>query len=484
MNLRSVIRILGYLVAFLGIIILIPLALAVHYDESESAEAFLVTFIVMILFSILCLIFTPRLGELRIGSKEGMLIVTLTWVIMTAFGALPLYLTDSMRDYSACYFEIMSGFTTTGATAMPDIEIMTRSILFWRNITNWLGGMGVVVLFVAILPIFGVKGNALVGAESVGPTKSKLTPTIQKTAMILWGIYLGISLLQVVFLLFGGLSVFDAFLVMFGTMGAAGFVPYNASIAAFDSAYVEWVCIIFMIIAGGNFSLYFYLLAGSARKVIRDGEFRLYLSIIGTLSLLAAIQLFARGIYTTFGESLRQAMFHIVSFITTTGFSADDYNAWPLFSQILILLTCFVGGCAGSAGGGIKVIRVGAMFRLAKNAIIQRIHPNAVCSVKIGKEQFSSTVVFQIAGFVAAYIATMLVGTLVIALTDVDFLTCFTSVILALGNIGIGLGGIGMSFTFDIYPDWALWVFSFLMLVGRLELFTVYSLFTRKFWKK
>ena len=484
LNLRSVFRFLAFIMLFIAAIMLVPMFMAIGYGERRAFTSFAMTVGIMLLASCLTIIITRREKELRIGTKEAMLIVTLTWVLMTAFGALPLYFADSMASYAQCYFEIMSGFTTTGATAMPDIEIIEKSIIFWRGLTNWLGGMGVVVLFVAVLPIFGVKGNALVGAESVGPTKSKLTPTIRHTAMALWGIYIGISAVQVVLLMLGGLNLYHALTVMFGTMGAAGFAPLNASIGGYDSPYIEWVCTIFMMLAGANFSLYFFLLRGHVRKVLRDGELKLYVSIISIFSLLITIQLFSRGIYSTFSESLREAAFHIVSFITTTGFSADDYNVWPIFSQMLILITCFIGGCAGSAGGGIKVVRIGVALRLGYNAMMRRIHPNAVRPVRLGDDLYDSQTSLAIGGFIGCYFVTFFLGAAIISLCDQDFLVTFTSVILCLGNIGIGLGGIGITSTFAIYPDWALWVFSFLMLVGRLELFTVYTLFTRSFWKK
>ena len=272
LNLRSVFRFLAFIMLFIAAIMLVPTFMAIGYGERRAFTSFAMTVGIMLLASCLTIIITRREKELRIGTKEAMLIVTLTWVLMTAFGALPLYFADSMASYAQCYFEIMSGFTTTGATAMPDIEIIEKSIIFWRGLTNWLGGMGVVVLFVAVLPIFGVKGNALVGAESVGPTKSKLTPTIRHTAMALWGIYIGISAVQVVLLMLGGLNLYHALTVMFGTMGAAGFAPLNASIGGYDSPYIEWVCTIFMMLAGANFSLYFFLLRGHVRKVLRDGE--------------------------------------------------------------------------------------------------------------------------------------------------------------------------------------------------------------------
>ena len=484
MNPKSVIRLLSYIVLFMAAIMLVPTAVSYGYGEGKVVLSFAMAIVPMLFIAAIGIAFTKDVRDMRISVKDSYLFVSLSWITLTFFGALPLYFSGVLENFSLCFFEIMSGFTTTGATAMSGLDTTYKGILFWRSMTNWLGGMGIVVLFVAILPALGVKGTALYGAESVGPTKDKLRPKIKETAIILWSIYLGISLLEFVLLLFGGIGWFDAICVTFSTMGAAGYAPHDLSIAFYQSAYVEWVCIIFMILAGANFSLYFFILKREFRKVTEDGELRLYLGIIGLFSLLAAIQLFSRGVYSTFSESFRQAAFHIVSFITTTGFSASDYTAWPMFSQILILLTCFVGGCAGSAGGGIKVIRVGTLFKLGHNEMVKRIHPNAVCSVKLGNIKVEPSTASSISGFVGVYLLTMLIGTTIIALTDLDFLTCFTSVVLCLGNIGIGLGGIGMSMTFDVFPDWALWVFSFLMLVGRLELFTVYALFTRSFWKK
>ena len=267
-NLRSVFRFLAFIMLFIACIMLVPTFMAIGYGERRALLAFTTTVAIMLVSSFITIAITRKEKDLKIGTKESMLIVTLTWVLMTAFGALPLYFADSMKSYAQCYFEIMSGFTTTGATAMPDIEIIEKSIIFWRGLTNWLGGMGVVVLFVAVLPIFGVKGNALVGAETVGPSKSKLTPTIRGTALVLWMIYIGLSAAQTVLLYLGGLDWFNSFTVMFGTIGAAGFVPLNASIAGYESTYVEWVCIVFMLLAGINFSLYFYVIRGQFRKAI------------------------------------------------------------------------------------------------------------------------------------------------------------------------------------------------------------------------
>ena len=484
MNYYSVFRLLAFIILFVAGLMFIPLFIAIHYHETTAIWSFVVTLAIMLLFSLSIIIATQRKHKtIKISVKASYLFVTLTWVLMSLFGALPLWFANTMRSFASCYFEIMSGFTTTGATAMNNIEIAPMSILFWRNMTNWLGGMGIVVLFVAILPAFGVRGSALVGAESVGPTKDKLTPQIQHTAIALWGIYFGLTVLEVIFLLFGGLSLFDAVTVTFGTMGAAGFAPKNASIAAFNSAYVEWVCIIFMFLAGANFALYFRVLQGKYKRLFQDGEFRIYSAIVAISTGLITLNLCFSGVGGFF-YSLRQAAFQVVSYITTTGFTSTNYTLWPVFSQFILFTLCFVGGCAGSAGGGMKVIRIAVMAKLGKTSITKRIHNNAVTNIKIGNDNVPQDVVYSIAGFVGMYITTMLLGTVVVSLAGKDMITSLSSTILCLGNIGIGFGTIGTTETFAIYPDWTLWVFSFLMMVGRLELFTVYSLFTKNFWKK
>ena len=484
MNIFSVFRLLAFIFLFVALIMCVPLFIAYQYQEVLSISGFMLTILMMLASSLVVIALTQKNHKhIKISVRDSYLFVTLTWLLLSFFGAIPLHVTKTLPTFSMCYFEIMSGFTTTGATTMNDIESAFHSILFWRNMTNWLGGMGIVVLFVAVLPAFGVKGTNLVGAESVGPTKDKLTPKIRHTAMALWAIYLGLSVLEVILLLLGGLDLFDATTVTFGTMGAAGFAPKNASIGAFNSKYVEWVCIIFMFLAGANFSLYFKVLKGQFKKVSQDGEFRLYAKLVLFATLLSAISLYAKGI-SSLSDSIRDSAFHVISFITTTGFTSENYNNWPIFSQMILFVLTFVGGCAGSAGGGLKVIRIAVMGKVGNNAITKRIHPNAVTKIKVGNDSYNEETVLSICGFVGMYFITIFIGSLVISLTGQDLLTCFSSVALCIGNIGIGLGGIGTNMSFSIFPNWTMWVFSFLMLVGRLELFTVYALFTRSFWRK
>ncbi len=484
MSYSSVFRFLSYIMLFIAALMFIPLLMALFLGEADALHGFLLTIVLMGLLAFYVLHLTHWDKTLRIGTKESLLIVSLTWCVMATFGALPLYLNHSLPTYAECFFEIMSGFTTAGATVLLDIESLDRSIVFWRSMTNWLGGMGVVVLFVAVLPIFGVKGNTLVGAEAVGPSKSKFTPTIRGTAGVLWCIYIGLSVLQTLLLMAGGVDLFNSVTIMFGTIGAAGFAALNDSIGGYNSPYVEWVCTIFMFLAGVNFTLFFYAIKRNFRKIAMNGELRIYILIILFSTLCITLQLALSGTYGTFFESFRNAAFHVVSMITTTGFAADDFNLWPMFSQMLLIVVCFIGACSGSAGGGMKVIRIAVMLRLGYNSMMKRIHPNTVASIQIGESRFDSHTALSIAGYVGCYFVTLFAGSVIIALTDYDFLTCFSSVFLCLGNLGTGIGGLGSSFSYNIFPDWALWVFSFLMLAGRLEFYTIYTLFTRTFWKR
>ncbi len=480
MHIKSVLRFLALIQLLVGICMLVPFALAFVYDEADGIRAFTITELSIVLFAAVILIAT-RKEKITIKARDSYLLVTLVWVVATAFGALPLYLTGTFETYPSCYFEIMSGFTTTGATALSSIEDKLKSILFWRGMTNWLGGMGIVVLFVALSPFMGLKGTSLVNAESVGPTKDKLTPKIQHTAFALWAIYTIFSVIQVL-LLWIKIPLYDAVTVMFGTMGAAGFAPKNSSIGSYHSAYVDVVVTIFMIIAGSNFALYFKAIKGNIREAVKDKELRLYLAIIAIASILITFDV--ADTYGSFLTALRYAAFHVASIITTTGFATYDYNFWPQFSKTILVLLFFVGGCAGSAGGGIKVVRVGAMLSLARNAIKKRLHPSAVIPLKLGDSNVDQNTLLSLAGFVGAYIMTGLIGTLLYSLSGYDFETCFTASFLLLGNIGIGMGAVGPSGNFSIFSDAILTVGSFLMLVGRLELFTVFALFTRNFWKK
>lgn len=484
------VKLLALIMLFVGMLMCIPLAVSIHFDEGNAARAFTATIAIIAVASATALLATRKENLKGLLPRDGYLFVTLTWIIATAFGAIPLVLSGDFESYSTAYFEIMSGFTTTGATALTDIESCSKGILFWRSMTNWLGGMGIVVLFVALLPAIGAGTQIgagsflLLGAESVGPVKGKLTPKTRGTAGILWLIYVGFSAVQTILLLVGGISLYDAVTITFSTISAAGFSVRNASIGAYDSAYVDAVVTIFMLAGGINFSLYYKVFTGKVRQTLKDGELRWYLAIWFSCAALGAVQLTARHVYPTLLQAFRYTAFNVASILTTTGFSTTDYLLWPTFSVMLIVLTMFVGGCAGSTGGGIKVIRVSTVCKMGTNMIKQRIHPSAVYKVKNGDEIMHSETLTSIVSFCAVYIITWILGSVIIALTGTDIETCLSSTLLTLGNIGIGFGKTGPTGSFAIFPAWAKWVFSFLMLAGRLELFTVYALFSRAFWKR
>lgn len=484
------IKLLALIMLFVGMLMCIPLAVSIHFDEDNAARAFTITIAIIATASAATLLATRKENLKGLLPRDGYLFVTLTWIIATALGAIPLVLSGDFESYSTAYFEIMSGFTTTGATVLTDIESCSKGILFWRSMTNWLGGMGIVVLFVALLPAIGAGTQIgagsflLLGAESVGPVKGKLTPRTRGTAGILWLIYVGFSAAQTILLLVGGISLYDAVTITFSTISAAGFSVRNASIGAYDSAYVDAVVTIFMLAGGINFSLYYKVFTGKVRQTLKDGELRWYLAIWFSCAALGAVQLTARHVYPTLLQAFRYTAFNVASILTTTGFSTTDYLLWPTFSVMLIVLTMFVGGCAGSTGGGIKVIRVSTVCKMGTNMIKQRIHPSAVYKVKNGDEIMHSETLTSIVSFCAVYIITWILGSVIIALTGTDIETCLSSTLLTLGNIGIGFGKTGPTGSFAIFPAWAKWVFSFLMLAGRLELFTVYALFSRAFWKR
>ena len=484
MNIKQDLRLLAYIFAFIAFLMLIPTSMALRHGETQALIGFEYAYIAIAIFCIFVAIFTWGHKNKKLGTRDGYLFVTFSWVLGAAFSSIPLLVSGSYPDYASAYFEVMSGYTTTGATVLTQIEDNPMSILFWRSATNWLGGMGIVVLFVALIPKIGAGGNRLVGAESVGPTKDKLTPKIQNTALILWSIYVGFSFLETILLLFGGISLYEAVTVTFSTMAAAGFCVKNSSIGTFNSAYIDVVVTFFMLIGGANFALYYKAMTGKLKSVLKDGELRAYIAIFSTCTLIVAGYLTYKGVYPNFGTALRYSAFQNASIITTTGFSTANYCLWPTFPQMILLLLFFVGGSAGSAGGGIKVVRVVIAIKAGIAHIKQRIYPNGVFPVKIGKSVVEESVILSISGFIAIYVATGLIGSAIISLSGTDMMTSFSASFLCLGNIGIGFSQVGPTGNFAFLPSSIKWVCSFLMLCGRLELYTVFALFTKFFWKQ
>lgn len=485
MNWKQILRLSGTMQSIIGLFMLIPTIMAASFGEWVAFRAFIVSLVIIIVYVAIIMTIGRSWKSRGLNVRDVYLFVTLTWVIASALGAIPLHLSDTTANYSSAFMEVMSGFTTTGLTTLANIEASPRSILFWRSLTHWLGGMGIVVLFVALLPLVGVEGFQLFGAEAVGPTKSKLTPKIKNTALILWLIYVGLTLIETMLLLLGGLSLYDALTVTFGSVATGGFSTKNASIGHFSSAYVDAVVTIFMVMAGVNFSLYFALIRKKFTLVWRDTELKAYLSIYFLATLVTTITLFTSGTYTSIRQSLRYGAFHTASIMTTTGYATADYGLWPSLTHATLLLLMFIGGCAGSTGGGIKVTRLLTMFKLGRQNIRSLLHPKGIFTIQSESERIPWKTVNAIAGFIAIYLALVLASTLVVASAGYDLLSSFAAGLISVGNIGLGLEAVGPAGVgFGPMPSYVKWFLSFMMLAGRLEIYTVFSLFTRSFWKR
>lgn len=380
------------------------------------------------------------------------------------------------------FFESMSGFTTTGATILGDIEMLPKSLLLWRNMTQWLGGMGVIALAVAIFPFTGMGGAHLFKAEVPGPSKDKISSRFSDTAKLLWGVYLVFTIAQTIMLMLAGVNFFDSLCITFGTMATGGFAPLNASIAHFSSAYVHYIIIFFMTLAGINFNLHYWALRGNPVRYFKNPEFRLFISIIIGATLFITLIRILSGT-TLSEETVRDSLFQTVSIITTTGFITKDYELWPAATQIMLFLLMFVGGCASSTGGAIKNVRILVLFKYIGVEVKKLFYPRGVFTVKLEGKSVAENLVSNIMAFVILYFLFFIFGTVAVSCTGMDMISAAGAVAATLGNVGPGLGTVGPMDNFADVPVLAKWILSFLMLAGRLEIFTVVVLFTGRFWK-
>jgi trk system potassium uptake protein TrkH len=409
--------------------------------------------------------------------------VTFGWTFFALFGSLPFVFSGAIPSFLDAFFETMSGFTTTGSTILTNIEAIPESLLLWRSMTQWLGGMGIIVLSLAILPMLGVGGMQLFKAEVPGPTADRLKPRIQDTAKLLWGVYVLLTSAEIILLMLGNMSFFDALNHAFTTMATGGFSTRNASVAAYDSAFIDWVITVFMFLAGINFSLHYLALRGRVLDYVRNEEFRFYVTL--TLFGIVLITLFNMGSsYDSILDSLRFSAFQVVSILTTTGFGTADYELWPVLCQYLLVIGMFVGGCAGSTGGGMKVARILLLFKHAHVQVYRLIHPRAVRLVKLADRPVDKEVMQSILGFFALYMGVFVAASLIMAGTGMDLTSAGAAVIATLGNIGPGLGSVGPTDNFADVPAIGKIVLTLCMLLGRLELFTVLVLVFPTFWRK
>lgn len=480
-NLRIIIGILGLLLSISGLSMLLCIPFSIYYGEDWLT--FVYSSGITLLVGISCWLVGQKEKNRELKKRDGYLVVTLGWLMMAFFGTLPYFFSGSIDFFTNAFFETMSGFTTTGASILNDIEAMPKGILFWRSLTQWIGGMGIIVLTVAILPILGIGGIQLFVAEAPGIGPEKLKPRIKDTAKRLWLIYLGLTTLEMILLMFGGMSFFDAINHSLTTMATGGFSTKQDSIAFFNSAYIQYVIVFFMFAAGTNFTIIYFGIKGKFKKLWQNEEFRVYLLITALLSICVGITIYLLGGIST-EQAFRDALFQTVSIFTTTGYVASDYTQWMPFLTMLFFSLMFIGASSGSTAGGVKIVRHIILFKNSFLEMKRQLHPSAVIPVRLNHKAINRDTTFQVLAFMMIYFLIFAVGSIAIALTGVDVMTAIGASATSLGNIGPGLGLVGPVNNFAHMPDASKWILNILMLLGRLELFTVLMLFTPYFWKR
>ncbi|MGD2272316.1 MAG: TrkH family potassium uptake protein [Desulfobacterales bacterium] len=482
MRWRYILKVVGILTLFFGLTMLFPLIWERYYQD-QSITPFLKSMAITLgVGGLLQLAFRRAKAE-QITQREGMAIVAVGWTAVGIFGALPFYLGMNTCSFVDAFFESVSGVTTTGSSILTDIESVSRGILFWRSFIQWLGGMGIIVLSVAILPFLGVGGMQLYKAEVPSPVPDKLKPRIRETAKILWKVYALISLAQAVLLILGGMGLFDALCHTFTTMPTGGFSTRNASIAHYDSVYFDSVIMVFMLLAGINFSLHYQMFTGKPLVFWKDAECRFFLGMVLVLILVVSVNVYG-SLYPKIGQAIRYGAFQVVSIITTTGYATADYEKWPALSQLILLLCMFLGASAGSTGGGMKCLRVLLCFKFCYRELFSLIHPHAVTQIKIGRSSVSDDVMRSVIGFLALYMGLFAFAMLLLAGTGVDLITSFGGIAACLGNIGPGFGMVGPADNYAQIPYLGKWLMIWCMLLGRLEIFTVIIFLVPEFWRK
>ena len=473
----------GVYLNLLGACFALPLLTALIYRESTSIRAF--SFVMILCFALGFVIrkfLGSDINSLSLKLRDSYLLVASVWLVSSVIGSLPYILTDSIPGFIDAFFETASGFTTTGATIIDDVESLPRAVLMWRSLTQWLGGMGIIVLFVALLPRFGIKARNIAAAETPGPTVTKLSSSFTGTAQRLYIAYIILTLAEIVLLMLGGMNLYDAANHSLTTMATGGFSTYADSIAHFDSYYITWVITIFMVLAGTNFELFFVLIGGGIRKMFRNEEFRLYLSIVVISTALITISLITQGGYTDAFSALTDAAFQVTTIMSTTGFATTDFNLWPTLCLTIIILLMISGGSSSSTAGGVKVIRVLAIWKLIVREMKIKLHGRVVKDVSIDRHKLLPETLTYIVGFVSMYIITLLAATLLISLSGQgDLISNFTGALSCISNVGPGLEKVGPVCTYSFYNGFNTFVLAIVMIAGRLELVTLFVVFSKYF---
>ena len=479
MNTKIVRYILCRMLGVEAALLLVPVLVAVIYQEKCG-----IVFLIPI--AILCLLFLvagrkrPEHGQ--IYGKEGMVIVALAWILWSLFGAMPFTLSGYIPSYVDAFFETVSGFTTTGSSIIPDVEVLPHCLLFWRSFTHWIGGMGVLVFVLVVTSLDRKNSMHLMRAEVPGPEKDKLVPKAMSTARILYGMYLTLTVIEMVFLVIGGMNLFDSMIFSFGSAGTGGFSNYADSVAHFNSAYIDGVITVFCALFGVNFALFYFMILGDFKSILKNEELRTYILLIAGAT--AAIMLNIHSLYPTIGKSFRYAVFQVVTVITTTGYSTADFAQWPMFSKAVLMMLTVIGACASSTGGGIKVSRLLVGIKCVKREIVQMAHPKSVGIIRIGGKKVSSDVLRTIYIYFIAYVGILIGSVVLVSLDNFDFETTFSAVLTTLGNVGPGMAQVGPMGNFAEFSPLSKLILCFDMLAGRLEIFPFLVLFTAPAWRR
>ncbi|MBI3112759.1 MAG: TrkH family potassium uptake protein [Ignavibacteriales bacterium] len=481
MRFQPVLKILGFMILAVGFLILTAIPFSLYYGEDFNP---LLSSGLVTVFAGLILTLLFRRSQVELRSREALFIVGIGWVAASIFGSLPYILSGVLPSFTDAFFETISGYTTTGASVIRNVEVVPHGILYWRALSNWVGGMGIIVLSLTVLPLLGMSGKQLFKAEVSGPTKDKLTPRLVETARVLWGLYVLVTVAETIFLMAGGMSFFDALCHSFSTIATGGFSTKNASVGYYNSVYIEVVVIIFMLIGGSNFALHYAVLKNGVAELWRDNEFVFFVfSYLVALSVITVIT-----VLTTYDghflQALRGSAFSVMTVMSTTGFATADFAAWAPPAQIILLFLMFPGALAGSTGGGIKNVRVLLLFKAAFSEVKRLLHPKIVAPVRLNGIAVEQTTLITIGGFVILYLITFTTAAIVLSMTGLDIVTSMSAVAACLSNEGPGLSSVGPMGNYADLTAFAKWVLGGCMLIGRLEIFTIFALFSSSFWRR
>jgi len=469
------------ILSVIGLSFLLPIGVAIYLGEAQVISSFLIPMIIAIVFGII-FHFSCRKIKIRFSTRSVFLFVSLAWIFISFFGALPLFLSKSIPSFVDAFFESCSGFTTTGATILSEVENLPRSINLWRCQMHWLGGMGIIALTVALLPLLGVGGFNLIKAESTGPEKGKITPKMANTAEMLWALYGGLTIIHAVALKLCGMNFIDSISHAFSTLGTGGFSTMNSSISSYNSVSIEIVCSVFMFLAGINFSLYFYFITRRFDELKKNTELKMYVFIF--LVSIILITIFLIPNYGNVFTSLRYASFQVASIMTSTGYMTTDYLTWNNSAQFVIFCLFFIGGCSGSTAGGFKVVRICVLAKQAKNEMLKMLHPHGVYSIRLNGSAGKKDLVFNISAFFFLYVCIVFITTFLGTVNNLDIMTAFTGSLSMVGNIGPAFNKLGPTANYGFLSNGLKIWYCFVMIAGRLELFNLIILFLPEYWKK